>query len=62
MNASSFDQQAWLDGIGDNGSREPMLGTLHQPIFAHSQAIAYESLEITLGRTRGSTSCHCSAK
>jgi len=51
MSASSFDQRAWLDRIGQNGSREPTLGTLHQPIFAHSQAIAYESLDIMLGRT-----------
>ena len=50
MTASSFDQQAWLDRIGYNGSREPTLGTLHQLIFAHSQAIAYESLDIMLGR------------
>src|SRR5215471_15304184 len=51
MPGSSFDQQAWLHRIGYNGSREPTLGTLHQLIFAHSQAIAYESLDIMLGRT-----------
>jgi N-hydroxyarylamine O-acetyltransferase len=51
MTTSSFDQQAWLDRIGYNGSREPTLGTLHQLIFAHSHAIAYESLDIMLGRT-----------
>ena len=51
MTASSFDQQAWLDRIGYNGSREPTLGTLHQLIFAHSHAIAYESLDIILGRS-----------
>jgi hypothetical protein len=51
MTASSFDQQAWLDRIGYNGSREPTLGTLHELILAHSQAIAYESLDIMLGRT-----------
>ena len=50
MTASSFDQQAWFDRIGYNGSREPTLGTLHQLIFAHSNAIAYESLDIMLGR------------
>jgi hypothetical protein len=50
MTASSFDQQAWLDRIGYNGSRDPTLDTLHQLIFAHSQAIAYESLDIMLGR------------
>src|SRR6476661_2184209 len=51
MTAPSFDQQAWLDRIGYNGSREPTLCTLHQLIFAHSHAIAYESLDIMLGRT-----------
>ena len=51
MTASSFDQQAWLDRIGYNGSHEPTLGTLHRLIFAHSHAIAYESLDIMLGRT-----------
>jgi N-hydroxyarylamine O-acetyltransferase len=50
VTASSFDQQAWFDRIGYNGSREPTLGTLHQLIFAHSNAIAYESLDIMLGR------------
>jgi N-hydroxyarylamine O-acetyltransferase len=51
MTASSFDQQAWLDRIGYKGAREPTLDTLHQLIFAHSHAIAYESLDIMLGRT-----------
>jgi N-hydroxyarylamine O-acetyltransferase len=51
MTTSSFDQQAWLDRIGYNGSREPTLGTLHQLIFAHSHAVAYESLDTMLGRT-----------
>jgi N-hydroxyarylamine O-acetyltransferase len=51
MTASSFDQQAWLKRIGYGGPLEPTLGTLHQLIFAHSHAIAYESLDIMLGRT-----------
>jgi N-hydroxyarylamine O-acetyltransferase len=51
MTASSSDQQTWLDRIGYYGSREPTLGTLHRLIFAHSHAIAYESLDIMLGRT-----------
>jgi N-hydroxyarylamine O-acetyltransferase len=51
MTASSFDQQAWLDRIEYNGSHEPTLDTLHRLIFAHSHAIAYESLDIMLGRT-----------
>jgi len=51
MIASSFDQQAWLDRIRYRGSREPTLATLHQLIFAHAHAIAYESLDIMLGRT-----------
>jgi N-hydroxyarylamine O-acetyltransferase len=51
MTASSFDQQAWLDRIGYYGSHEPSLDTLNLLIFAHSHAIAYESLDIMLGRT-----------
>jgi N-hydroxyarylamine O-acetyltransferase len=51
MTASSFDQQAWLKRIGYGGPLEPTLGTLRQLIFAHSHAIAYESLDIMLGRT-----------
>ena len=41
---------AWLDRIGYNGTREPTLGTLHKLISAHSHAIAYEPLDIMLGR------------
>ncbi len=46
-----FDQRAWLDRIGYNGSLEPTLTTLHELIHAHSHSIAYESLDIMLGRT-----------
>jgi N-hydroxyarylamine O-acetyltransferase len=49
--AADFDQGAWLKRIGYAGSLEPTLGTLHQLILAHSHAIAYESLDIMLGRT-----------
>jgi N-hydroxyarylamine O-acetyltransferase len=51
MSVSSFDQQAWLARIGYRGALEPTLSTLHQLVFAHSHAIAYESLDIMLGRT-----------
>ena len=51
MTASSFDQQAWLKHIGYGGPLEPTLSTLRQLIFAHSHTIAYESLDIMLGRT-----------
>src|SRR5215831_2109019 len=51
MTASSFDQRAWLKRIGYGGPLEPTLSTLRQLIFAHSHAIAYESLDIMLGRT-----------
>ena len=51
MSTSSFHQQAWLDRIGYSGSLEPTLATLHRLIFAHSHVIAYESLDIMLGRT-----------
>ena len=48
---AEFDQHAWLVRIGYGGSLEPTLSTLHQLILAHSHAIAYESLDIMLGRT-----------
>ena len=51
MNSPSFDQQGWLDRIGHTGSLQPTLDTLHKLIFAHSHTIAYESLDIMLGRT-----------
>jgi N-hydroxyarylamine O-acetyltransferase len=51
MSSPAFDQQAWLDRIGYTGSLLPTLDTLHQLIFAHSHAVAYESLDIMLGRT-----------
>ena len=48
---AEFDQRAWLRRIGYDGSLEPTLSTLHQLVLAHSHAIAYESLDIMLGRT-----------
>src|SRR6476469_9975107 len=51
MTVSSFDQQAWLNRIGYTGPLKPTLGALHKLIFAHSHIIAYESLDIMLGRT-----------
>jgi N-hydroxyarylamine O-acetyltransferase len=51
MAEALFDQKAWLKRIGYTGLLEPTLGTLHELIFAHSHAIAYESLDIMLGRT-----------
>src|SRR5436190_16013949 len=49
--AEPFDQNNWLKRIAYSGPLEPTLSTLHQLIFAHSHAIAYESLDIMLGRT-----------
>jgi N-hydroxyarylamine O-acetyltransferase len=46
-----FDQDAWLKRIRYTGPLEPTLVALHELIFAHSHSIAYESLEIMLGRT-----------
>jgi N-hydroxyarylamine O-acetyltransferase len=51
VTAAIFNQDAWLKRIGYSGSLEPTLATLHHLIFAHSHAIAYESLDIMLGRT-----------
>ena len=51
MAEALFDQNAWLKRIGYAGPLEPTLGILHELILAHSHAIAYESLDIMLGRT-----------
>src|SRR5450631_208141 len=51
MTGAVFDQNAWLKRIGYSGPLEPTLSVLHDLIFAHSHAIAYESLDIMLGRT-----------
>ena len=51
MPEPSFDQAAWLKRIGYGGPLEPTLSTLHELIFAYSHAIAYEFLDIMLGRT-----------
>lgn len=51
MTGITFDQSAWLRRIGYAGTTEPTLANLHLLIFAHAHAIAYESLDIMLGRT-----------
>jgi N-hydroxyarylamine O-acetyltransferase len=51
MTVPLFDQKAWLKRIGYSGSLEPTLAVLHDVIFAHAHSIAYESLDIMLGRT-----------
>ena len=51
MAQTLFDQSAWLKRIGYTGPLDPTLDTLHKLIFAHSHEIAYESLDIMLGRT-----------
>lgn len=45
-----FDQDAWLSRIGYAGPRSPTLETLNGLILAHSQIIAYETMDIMLGR------------
>lgn len=50
MGDDAFDQDAWLARIGYAGPRDPTLSTLNALIYAHSAAIAYESLDVLLGR------------
>ena len=50
MTGSGFDQDAWLARISYAGPLAPTLETLRGLVFAHAQAIAYESLDIMLGR------------
>ena len=50
MPGDGFDQDAWLIRIAYDGPLAPTLETLRGLVFAHAQAIAYESLDIMLGR------------
>jgi N-hydroxyarylamine O-acetyltransferase len=51
MPNDAFDQEAWLARIGYDDPATPTLDALHRLIAAHAYAIAYESLDIMLGRT-----------
>ena len=51
MSESSFDQAAWLRRIDYQGSTRPTLETLRHLVGAHASAIAYESIDVLLGRT-----------
>jgi N-hydroxyarylamine O-acetyltransferase len=51
MPNDAFDQKAWLARIGYDGPVTPTLDGLHRLIAAHAYAVAYESLDIMLGRT-----------
>lgn len=50
MPESTFDQNAWLRRIDYSGPRTPTLATLKALVAAHSAAIAYESIDVLLGR------------
>src|SRR5215468_1942428 len=50
MSDTQFDQTAWFERIGYSGPVSPTLETLNRLIFAHSHSIAYETLDIMLGR------------
>jgi N-hydroxyarylamine O-acetyltransferase len=50
MSQDNFDQNAWLDRIGYEGPRAPVLETLRRVVEAHSAAISYESIDVLLDR------------
>ena len=50
MFAEAFDQDAWLKRISYKGPSTPSLETLQALVAAHSGAIAYESIDVLLGR------------
>jgi N-hydroxyarylamine O-acetyltransferase len=50
MSDALFDQNAWFRRIGYSGAATPTLETLNRLILAHSHSIAYETLDIMLGR------------
>src|SRR4030095_4033283 len=50
MEGNDFNQKAWLTRVGYRGSLEPTSTTLRDLVHAHAHAIAYESIDIMLGR------------
>src|SRR5450432_1635170 len=50
MAGNVFDQDAWLARISYSGPLAPTLATLRGLVISHAQSIAYESLDIMLGR------------
>jgi N-hydroxyarylamine O-acetyltransferase len=48
--ADTLRQEAWLARIGHRGPCEPRLATLRALVTAHATTIAYESIDILLGR------------
>jgi N-hydroxyarylamine O-acetyltransferase len=50
MASDDFDREAWLARIAYDGDLAPTLDTLRGLVWAHAQAIPYESLDIMLGR------------
>lgn len=50
MSDEAFDRDAWLTRIGYRGSLSPTLETLQALTHAHASAIAYESIDVLLGR------------
>lgn len=50
MSSVDFDREAWLARIGYDGDLAPTLEVLRGLVWAHAQAIPYESLDIMLGR------------
>jgi N-hydroxyarylamine O-acetyltransferase len=53
MSGGTFDQDAWLKRIGYSGPKDASVRTLTALVAAHSQAIAYESLDVLLNRPPG---------
>ena len=50
MAVEQFDIGAWFSRIGYDGSREPTLGNLKLLVTAHATAIAYERIDVLLGK------------
>jgi N-hydroxyarylamine O-acetyltransferase len=50
MNETGFDIDAYCRRIGFSGARTPTLETLHAIHLLHPQAIAFENLDVLLGR------------
>ena len=50
MAVEQFDIGAWFSRIGHDGSREPTMGNLRRLVTQHATAIAYESIDVLLGK------------
>jgi N-hydroxyarylamine O-acetyltransferase len=50
MNTANFDLDAYMARVGYHGGRQPTLATLLSVVLAQAQTIAYENVDVLLGK------------